>query len=159
MRLEVRGQCPQHLAVVGDVDIAVHRDHAFQVRIPAEQGEHDLPRLAVAALIQRHVAMKVGAGIRVVHGGDGGETRLELLAHFRFAGQSGEGQVFGVAAAHHVHQPGVLAPQQGVDAQHVVGRAIRGITAELAERAFLGVGRRVDGAFEDELGVCRTPMP
>jgi hypothetical protein len=109
MRLEMRGQRPQHLAVVRDVDIAVHRDHVFQVRVPAEQGEHDLPRLAIAALIQRHVAMKVRAGIRVMHGGDGGETRLELLAHFRFAGQPGEGQVFGVAAAHHVDQPGVFA--------------------------------------------------
>ena len=155
MRLEVRGQRPQHLAVVADVDITVHRDHGFQVRVPAEQGQHDLPRLAVAALIQRHVAVKMRAGIRVMHGGDGGETCLQFLAHFRFARQAREGQMLGVAAAHDVDQPGVLAPQQGVDAQHVVGRAIRGVTAEFAERAFLGVGRRVDGAFQHKLGVRR----
>ncbi|MNO94421.1 hypothetical protein D3C76_860390 [compost metagenome] len=151
----MRGQRPQHLAVVADVDVAVHRDHGFQVRVPAEQGEHDLPRLAVAALLQGHVAMKMGAGIGVVHGGDGGETRLEFLAHFRFPGQPRQGQVFGVATADHVHQPGVLAPHQGVDPQHIVGRAVRGIAAEFTERAFFGVGRRVDGAFQHKLGEGR----
>ncbi|MNL35050.1 hypothetical protein D3C87_1570600 [compost metagenome] len=95
----------------------------------------------------------MGAGIGVVHGCHGGESSLEFLAHLRFPGQPCEGQVLGVTAADHVHQPGVLAPHQGVDPQHIVGRAIRGVTAELPERTFLGVGRRVNGAFQYVLRV------
>ncbi|MNF90409.1 hypothetical protein D3C84_729730 [compost metagenome] len=88
-----------------------------------------------------------------MHGGDSGEARLEFLAHFRFPWQPRQGQVLGVASADHVHQPRVLAPHQGVDPQHIVGRAIRGIAAELAKRTFLGIGRRIDRTFQHKLCV------
>ncbi|MNE64609.1 hypothetical protein D3C80_1600290 [compost metagenome] len=63
--------------------------------------------------------------------------------------------MLGVTSADHVHQPRVFAPHQGVDPQHIVGRAIRGIAAELAKRTFLGIGRRIDRTFQDKLGIGR----
>ena len=65
-RLEVRGQRPQHLAVVGHVHVGVHRDHRLQVGIPAQQAQHRLAGVAGPALIDREVAVEVRARVGVV---------------------------------------------------------------------------------------------
>lgn len=125
MRLEMRGDRPQHLRIVGDVDIAIHRHDVLQIRVPAEQREHDLAGFAIACLIQRDVAVKVRARVWIMQRSDRRKARLQLLAHFRFARQTGQRQMLGVRAAYHIDEPGIVAPHHRGDAQHVVGRAVR----------------------------------
>ena len=101
MRLKVRGNRPQHLGIIGDVDIAIHSHHILQIRIPAEQRKHDLARLAIARLCQGDVTMEVRAGVRILQCRHGRETGLQLLAHLCLARQTGERQMLGVRTADH----------------------------------------------------------
>ena len=71
--------------------------------------------------------------------GDGRKARLQLLAHLRFARQTGESQMLGVRTADYIDEPRIVTAHHRVDAQDVVGRAVRRIAGEFAERAFFCV--------------------
>ena len=91
MRLDMRGNGPQHLRIVRDVDVAIHGHDSLEIRVPAEQPEHDLARFAVACLVQRDVGMEVRARVGIVHGGRrAGKRSFSFSHHFGFARQARE---------------------------------------------------------------------
>ena len=155
MRLEVRGQCPQYVFVAHDVDVLIHRDDGLQIRIPAQQAEHDLARFARARLAQGDIGMEMRARAGVVHCRDAGEALLELFHHFRFARHSSQVQMLGGVAAQHIHQHGIAPAQDALHPEQVVGGTVGGVAGELAERAFIHLLGRIDHAFEHIFGIGR----
>ena len=64
--LEVGGQCPEHLGVIGDVDVVVNRDDRLEVGVPTQEAEHHLAGLTHAPLAELDVAVEVATRVRVV---------------------------------------------------------------------------------------------
>jgi hypothetical protein len=90
-----------------------------------------------------------------VQRGHAREAFAQLLGHLRFARDAREVQVLGRMPADDVDQDRVVAAQDRLDLQQVVGRAVRRVAGEFAERPFVDSCGRVDHAFEHDLGVRR----
>ena len=137
--LHARGHGPEHVEILGHVDVVVDHHHQLEGEIVAERSGRDVPRLARRRVAHRDVGMEpAGARLGI---GDRRHVGMVLAqgAHQpRLLRNRQQQRVLVGDAGHDVLEDGVLAMEDRVDLEDMLGRALRRIARELGERALPG---------------------